>query len=398
MSKYKLSFLIASLLVIIGLVINILVPTHSTPTLSWPFNFIFLIGIIIAIVNMGFVFKKNKVVNWLSDIPSSVSAISIFSSLVLIMALVPQEKMYSNDIWYSLGFTNIVNSWSFLILSIYLLFILGFVIIKRTNKFNFRNIVFMLNHLGLWIAIASASFGSGDVVKFSMTVSEGETTNVVYNEKSELFEMPFKVELIDFKIDEYYPELILINPHNGAVLNEKKEKHIEIKPNITQSFKDYEIKIIKYIESALPKDSTFIVANVIGSVPVAFIEVKSKEGKTYNGWITNGNKFINPTIVYIDDNTAFAMSTPAPKKFSSLIKLYGENSTSAEKLVEVNKPISVGNWKMYQISYDAELGKWSKSSTFELVKDPWINGVYLGIGMLLIGSLLLFWVGKHKEL
>ena len=248
------------------------------------------------------------------------------------------------------------------------------------------------------IIIVSAFLGSADTLKFQMTIKEGRKTDLATKNDSEYFKLPFEIELIDFKIDEYSPEIILIDPNTGSILNNKKEKPIEVKEKLSQVFRNLNITILTYIESSIPKDTSYISSDVEGSIPAAYIEVKHQKGnEKFKGWVTCGNNIFAPKFLAIDDNIAFAMSEPAPKKYHSLIKIHQKELISEEKIVEVNKPIEVGKWKLYQIGYDSEMGKWSKYSTFELVYDPWIMGVYIGIYMLLIGSLLLFWVGKNKS-
>jgi hypothetical protein len=58
--------------------------------------------------------------------------------------------------------------------------------------------------------------------------------------------------------------------------------------------------------------------------------------------------------------------------------------------------LSIGGWKIYQYSYDTVRGKWSQYSVFELVIDPWLPVVYLGIFMLLAGSVFLFLSAPKK--
>jgi hypothetical protein len=52
-------------------------------------------------------------------------------------------------------------------------------------------------------------------------------------------------------------------------------------------------------------------------------------------------------------------------------------------------------YSLYQLSYDENYGKWSAISVIEAVKDPWLPAVYLGIFMMLAGSVYLFWKGNE---
>jgi hypothetical protein len=53
-------------------------------------------------------------------------------------------------------------------------------------------------------------------------------------------------------------------------------------------------------------------------------------------------------------------------------------------------------WKLYQLSYDERFGKYSPTSTIELVKDPWLPVVYLGVFMMIAGAIYLFFIGNVK--
>ncbi|MCC8173225.1 MAG: hypothetical protein LIO65_02175 [Odoribacter sp.] len=52
---------------------------------------------------------------------------------------------------------------------------------------------------------------------------------------------------------------------------------------------------------------------------------------------------------------------------------------------------------LYQYGYDTEAGKLSTYSAIELVYDPWVNFVYIGIGLLALGSICMLWGGKKRK-
>ena len=147
-SDYFKGFLLSISLLCIGIFINFIIPNHSIPIIKMPNNIFIILGFLALIVNLSFI-NKSKLIDWFSSIPATISAISSFSFLVFLMAIIPQEANASKNILFSLGFNNLTNSWEFLFASFYLLLVLGFVIMKRIKKFNFRNFVFILNHLGL---------------------------------------------------------------------------------------------------------------------------------------------------------------------------------------------------------------------------------------------------------
>jgi cytochrome c biogenesis protein ResB len=77
------------------------------------------------------------------------------------------------------------------------------------------------------------------------------------------------------------------------------------------------------------------------------------------------------------------MNTPRPKKFESDIVIDGKPYT-----VGVNQPVHVKGYDVYQFSYDDQAGAASQYSVIEIVRDPGLPVVYLGIFMLLAGTLL----------
>ena len=86
--------------------------------------------------------------------------------------------------------------------------------------------------------------------------------------------------------------------------------------------------------------------------------------------------------------------TQSPKRFASDVTIYvkdsEETSHTVSGTIEVNHPFSVKGWKIYQTGYDERLGNESPYSIFELVRDPWLPAVYIGLVMMLAGAVSLF--------
>ena len=57
-----------------------------------------------------------------------------------------------------------------------------------------------------------------------------------------------------------------------------------------------------------------------------------------------------------------------------------------QNTIGFNEPLKIDGWKVYLVDYDNERGRWSKIAVFELVRDPWLPFVYIGIFMLLAGA------------
>ena len=85
-----------------------------------------------------------------------------------------------------------------------------------------------------------------------------------------------------------------------------------------------------------------------------------------------------------------------PQRFASEVMIFTQEGTITGGTIEVNRPMEIEGWKIYQLSYDETKGRWSDISVFELVRDPWLPVVYTGIIMMMAGASCLF-VSAHKR-
>ena len=78
-----------------------------------------------------------------------------------------------------------------------------------------------------------------------------------------------------------------------------------------------------------------------------------------------------------------------PKRFASDIQILRQSGKNIETTVEVNKPVEVDGWKIYQYGYDTQMGPMSQTSILEFISDPWLPLVYAGIYLMLAGAVLM---------
>jgi hypothetical protein len=62
--------------------------------------------------------------------------------------------------------------------------------------------------------------------------------------------------------------------------------------------------------------------------------------------------------------------------------------------IAVNSPGYFEGTKIYIVDFNEQKGKWSNTTTIELIKDSWQPFVYLGLMMMIIGSFFVFWRGN----
>ena len=141
-----------------------------------------------------------------------------------------------------------------------------------------------------------------------------------------------------------------------------------------------------------------LVCATLGSGDKQTLEMTLHEGGVETVGIKEDGKAVETGLsVRLDDFIMETYPSGMPKRFASEVKVAGKSGKEIAAVIEVNKPLKVDLWKMYQYDYDSEAGTESRISVLQLVKDPWLPLVYAGIFMMLAGALLLMIVGFRKE-
>lgn len=407
---YSEGLIVASGIALTGFVLQQVLGNIDPVSFGFPINKIIGAIFIISIVVLYFLLKQSKIIRWLSSGYSTIPAICVLLVFTIIMGIIPQFSDSSmvnelpQDVFNLFGLYQTTTSWIFILLSFYLLTILGFTILRRTQrKQTWRDIGFYLNHAGLFIAFLAGILGSADLQKLNMRVSEGNVEWRALNNNNEIVELPIAIQLDTFIIEEYPPTLALIDNRTGKMLPVKKPEiyHYDEK-NTKFTLVDKTIEILQYYPSAaILKDSQNIGVFEFykeGATSVLFIRVTGKDqSNPVQGWVSCGSFLFPNNVLYIDENTSAVMPKLDVKRYQSEVTVFTKNGDTKRQSIEVNKSMTVEGWKIYQLSYDTTKGKYSDISIFELVHDPWQWAVYIGIFMLLGGAIFLFVAGPKKR-
>lgn len=141
-----------------------------------------------------------------------------------------------------------------------------------------------------------------------------------------------------------------------------------------------------------------LVCATLGSADKRDLEMTLHEGETVSTASTeDGTSYETGLSVRLDDFTMETYPNGMPKRFASDVVVKGKSGKDITAVIEVNKPLKVDGWKMYQYGYDEEAGTESQVSILEIVKDPWLPLVYAGIFMMLAGALLMLVTGFKRE-
>lgn len=396
------SIIIVTGIVLVGSALQLFIGYFNFNLLAWPANII-AGGALVVLLFLLSLKSRSRFFQWLSGVPFTISVLSALVLLTVIMGLIPQvtgnmpDQRTVSDI---IGFTRMTSSWPFVLVYFFALVALGAVIAKRLKAFRWKDYAFYLNHVGLWIFLFAAGFGHADMRRYVMYVEEDTDYPEwrVYNDNGAVLKLPLAIRLNDFILEEYAPMLAVIDRKTGNAIPEGKPEYYQIDPVVTSgTISQWEITVEKYLPQAVRNsDSTYKEACMPGSCPAVRVSVRDREsGKICRGWICGGNYAHRG--IHLSDKYSLVMTRPEPKRFASDIEVYSSSGTNVKYMLEVNKPLTLEDWTIYQYGYDTEMGKASGYSIFELVYDPWLNLVYAGILLFAAGSFCLFWSGRKKK-
>ncbi len=344
--------------------------------------------------------RKAVALQWFYSLTASITSLTAWMVLVIIMGLTrqmaPSATVTHGKLLSGLGFMQMTVSWPFMLLFLYFLSVLGLVTIHKISRFRLKDIPFILNHAGLFITLLAAILGNGDLQRLRMTASlEGPEWRAT-DDAGEMVELPLAIELKSFTIDEYPPKLLAIDNTTGKALPENNPENILVETApLSGSLLDWYIEVTNSSPMAACVRGTdtmnFVAFHSEGATTALMVKARHKtDGTEKSGWVSCGSFMFPYVSLPLSDSVSLVMPEPEPKRFASEVTVYTKEGERTDALIEVNKPLSIGGWKIYQLSYDETKGKWSRTSIFELVKDPWLPVVYAGILMMLLGSVCLF--------
>ena len=284
----KEGFLIGGGLILVGLMLQLSVGPVVWEAFAWPANGIVLAGFLTVIAAMYLLHKKVYAFRFVGSYQAALPALVYAVVLTIIMGLTRQT---ANGTWLN----NMLVFWPFVLIYVYMAVILGEVILRRVTHLTSwrRDIPFLLNHLGLFLAMTTATLGNSDMQRLRMVAMVGEPEWRALTQEGVVREMPLAIELKQFIMETY------------------------------------------------------------------------------------------------DDGS--------PKRFASEIQILTKSGKNIEATVDVNKPVEVEGWKIYQYGYDTQMGARSQISILELVSDPWLPLVYTGIYMMLAGAVCMFVLGGKRK-
>lgn len=388
-------------LIAIGLVLHLFTGAVDWNNFAWPFNIYILVIYAIILIMLFILRKKLYFVRWAMTYNAAVPSLIAVVFMTFVMGVIKQVS--SSAMGDVSIFNRMLSFWPFILVYLWMTSIVGLVSIKHLASFRITGIPFLLNHFGLFVALVAATLGSADVQRLTMNTRIGQTEWRATDADGRLHELPLAIELVNFSIDEYPPKLMLIDNSTGNALPFDSPEHLMLEDGIkTGRLSGWNIEILDKIELAalVPGQDTvkYVEWPSTGATSAANVRVISADGRTVaGGWVSCGSFLFPYQALRLDSMCSMVMPDREPRRYSSDVIIYTESGTKCNATIEVNKPAEIEGWKIYQLSYDETKGRWSDISVFELVSDPWLPAVYVGIIMMMLGAVCMFITAQRKN-
>ena len=240
---FKEGFLIGGGLIFAGLMLQLSVGPVVWDAFAWPANGIVLAGFMVMLTAMGCLRKKVYAFQWMTTYQAAIPAMVYAVALTIIMGLTRQQV---NGTWLN----NMLSFWPFVLIYVYIDLILGLIILRqiRTAVANFSLFTLhfsLLSHMGLFIALTTATLGNADMQRVKMICGIGQPEWRALEQDGAVKEMPIAIELKKFIMESYEDGKPKRFASEIQILT-KKGKNIE---TIVEVNKPYEVdgwKIYQY--------------------------------------------------------------------------------------------------------------------------------------------------------
>ena len=187
-----------------GLALELSVGQVKWDAFAWPVNG-YVFGGLLALIAIVFLLRKKVYAfQFLGTYQAAIPAMVYAVTLTIIMGLTRQKV---GGTWLN----DMLSFWPFVLIYVYITVILGVVTQKRlyqivnrqSSNRKWRDVPFLLNHLGLFLALTTATLGNADMQRLKMITAVGEPEWRALDANGAVKEMPLAIELKRFIMETY---------------------------------------------------------------------------------------------------------------------------------------------------------------------------------------------------
>ena len=198
--KMKEGFLLGGGLIIAGLALELTIGAVNWDAFAWPVNGIILLGMILALVVMTLLYNKVYAIRFLCTYQAAIPTMVYAVVLTIIMGL---NRQTDDGTW----FNNMLTFWPFVLIYVFIAIILGLITLRRLSKLThhitLRDVSFLLNHLGLFMAMVCATLGNADIQRLKLTAIVDVPEWRAIDQEQRIVELPFTFQLDKFIMETY---------------------------------------------------------------------------------------------------------------------------------------------------------------------------------------------------
>ena len=236
-------FFIGGALMLVGLLLQLIVGPVEWEVFAWPVNGVIMAALLLLIAAMYGLRKSVYAFQFIGTYQAAIPTMVYAVALTIVMGLTRQTGHGS---WLN----SMLTFWPFVLIYALVAVILGLVVLRQVRswaavgfaiaKFRFS----LLFHLGLFVAMTTATLGNADMQRVKMVVSKEQPEWRALDERGNVHEMPLGIQLKKFVMETYedgsprrYASEILIQTKKG----EPTEATVDVnKPVETGGWKIYQ--------------------------------------------------------------------------------------------------------------------------------------------------------------
>lgn len=375
-----------------GVVLQLAVGDFDASWLHYPWSAIVAVNYLYLLVLCYAMEDKWPWAKGLRSQHSSVVALASMVVMTIIFGLTRQDGSMEG-VCGALGFTRMTSSWPFNLLLINFVTSLGLAAIDDWRNFKRRKVASVLSHTAVFIALAAAMFGSGDKLRVRLTAPLDVAVYEAVTEQGMPYELPFTVRLREFNIEEYSPQLHIYNIADESL----SEESLSVEDSVGV-VGEWSLRVETYLPMAgrMPEKAEFRAMQHVGATHALFVVAENRTTQNQvEGWVSCGSHIFAPASLDLGGDELVVM--PEPKVKSYLSRIAVDRGDKIENFdIRVNHPARVGAWRIYQVGYDTERGRWSTMSVVECVRDGWWSIVSVALWLILASAVVMF-LGKMSR-
>ena len=207
----KEGFAFGAGLIVVGLALQFSVGPIHWSDFAFPLNGIFLF---LFLCSLGLVYvlrHKVRFFGFFHRVEAAVPILLYAAALTVAMGLTRQVPARAVD---PIGLTQMLSFWPFVLVYLTLAAIVGLIVLRQAFHFRWRELPSMLCHVGLFVAIVSATLGSADMERVKLKATTDMPEWRATHEQG-FVELPLAIQLKKFTIDEYPPQTLVGEQQNG---------------------------------------------------------------------------------------------------------------------------------------------------------------------------------------